>query len=106
MTAVEDYFKILKIVGVWLSPARALPWGGRGRWFKSSHTDHKKLLFYQEGLFAFGKEEQSIPLFFFLRPPMPTRFLDPFKKTFVENPIFSCIIPKSRNFFRPIGLYP
>ena len=30
----------LSIVGVWLSPARALPWGGRGRWFKSSHTDH------------------------------------------------------------------
>ena len=27
-------------VGVWRSPASALPWGGRGRWFESSHPDH------------------------------------------------------------------
>lgn len=27
-------------IGMWLSLARALLWGGRGRWFKSSHPDH------------------------------------------------------------------
>ena len=43
LMAAEKYFKtVIFSVGVWLSLVRALPWGGRGRWFNSSHTDHKK----------------------------------------------------------------
>ena len=34
------YNHTLQNVGVWRSLASALPWGGRGRRFKSCHSDH------------------------------------------------------------------
>jgi hypothetical protein len=95
----ENYFKdaLMKkyFVGVWLSLARALPWGGRGRWFKSSHTDHQKLLTYPGGLFIFPYKTPSLS--HLCRSLHSAIFLNPKNPTFIL--IFALeVTQRSRNF--------